>query len=151
MAKRLSDTEIQIRIVPKHLRWPAANAGPVWYRLHECVKQLHSFVRAVDNNCDEIETKADLGRDGIDRDRAEFGYQALRELANFKPLNIAKQAATREIGLLQKSGESLTSEQVHFKQILTKAVEELRAGVSATERLVLERCKLREKALARFR
>lgn len=143
--RKLTDNEIRIRIVPTHLRWLDAGTSIAWRRLHECVQQLHEFVRAVDTNCVEIDQKRDLGRDEIERQRTEAGQEALRKLAEFKPFNIVEQAATKEIDALEKR-EGLTLQEVQAKQKLTKALDELRGGIAATERLLLERCIIRERS-----
>lgn len=107
MSKRLTDNEIKIRIVPTHLRWPEASTTVVWRRLHECVDQLHRFVRAVDNSCAEVERKTDLSSSGIAQQRTEISDQALVELANFRPLHVAEHAAAKEIDLLEKRASPL--------------------------------------------
>jgi hypothetical protein len=144
MTKRLTQNEIAIRIVPTHLRWPEAATSGVWRRLHECVQRLHEFARTFDNGCVEIEQKRELGGDEIKRQRTEVGNEALKKLANFRPFDIAEQAATKEIETLQKR-EDLTSQEAQAKQKLMMALDQLRGGLAATERLLLERCKMRER------
>lgn len=141
MTKRLTDNEIAIRIVPTHLRWPHAGTSIVWRRLHECVQQLHQFARATDNDCTEIEQRRELSRDEIEQHRTVVGQEALKKLADFRPFDIAKQAATKEIEALEKR-EDLTPQEAQAKHKLAKGLDELRAGIAATERLLLERCKM---------
>ncbi|MCK1570792.1 hypothetical protein [Bradyrhizobium sp. 174] len=141
MTKRLTKNEIAVRIVPTHLRWPEAGASLLWRRLHECVQQLHEFARAVDDNCCEIEQGREVSRDEIVRHRAEIGHEALMKLAAFGPFQIAKQAASKEIETLQKR-EDLTSQEAQGKQRLMMAMDELRDGIAAMERLLRERCKV---------
>ena len=144
MTKRLTDNEIAIRIVPTHLRWPEAGTSAAWRRLHECVQHLHEFARAVDNDCIEIEQKRDLGRNEIELQRAEVSQQALKNLAAVSLFKIAKQVATKEIEALEKR-EGLTPQESHTKLKLIGAMDELGRGLAATERLMLERCKMRER------
>jgi hypothetical protein len=144
MTKRLTDNEIAIRIVPTHQRWPKAETSIAWRRLHECVQQLHDFARNVDNSCIKIEQKRDLGRDEIARLRTDAGQEALKKLANFRPLNIAKQVVTKEIDSLEKR-EDLIPQETQAKQKFMKAMDEMLGGIAATERLLLERCSMRER------
>jgi hypothetical protein len=144
MTKRLTQNEIAIRIVPTHLRWPEAATSGVWRALHECVQQLHNFARTVDNDCIEIEQKKEFGRYEIEGHRTEVGQEALKKLADFRPFDMAEQAATKEIDALEKR-EDLTSQEAQAKQKLMSTLAELRAGLAATERLLLERCKMQER------
>jgi hypothetical protein len=91
----MTDTEIAMRIVPTRLRWPPAEIAKTiaWDRLREAVDLLHGLVRAVDNNCQQAEQDIDLSLEGIARRREALGHQALSELANFKPFQIAEKAA----------------------------------------------------------
>lgn len=57
----------------------------------------------------------------------------------------AMQTATNEIQKLQKR-EDLTPQESQAKQKLMRAMDELRGGLAATERLLLERCKMRERS-----
>lgn len=142
-ARKLTDTEIKIRIVPTHLRWPEAGTSVIWRRLHECVQQLHEFARATDNDCIEIEQKREFGRNEIERQHTEVGQEALKKLAHFRPFEIAEQTATKEIDALENR-EALTPQEAQAKQKLMRAVDELRAGIAATQRLLRERCKMHE-------
>ncbi len=144
--RRLTDNEIRIVIVPTHLRWPESGTTAAWTKLHNCVDSLHSFVRTVDNRCAEVEQKRDLSFDGIARRRTEIGRQALIELESFRPFEIAEQAATKDINFLKRRDDR-DPQEAQMEQKLTKALDDLRKGVTATERLLLERCKLRERTV----
>ncbi len=63
---------------------------------------------------------------------------------------MAEQAVTKEIDMLEKR-EGLTSQEAQAKQKMTKALDELRAGIAATQRLLLERCKMRGEIAAHQR
>jgi hypothetical protein len=142
MIKRLTECDIAVRIVPTHLRWPEAATSIAWARLHECVQQLHEFARIVDNDCTEAQQTTGLSRDEIERARIEIGHEALKKLANFRSFNIAEQAARKEIDILEKR-EGLGADEARAKRELVKARDELRAGIAATERLLLDICKER--------
>lgn len=148
IAHRLTDNEIRIRIAPAHLRWPRADTSMVWRSLHDCVQQLHGFARTIDEDCLQIEQTRELGRDEIERHRTEVGQQALKKLAAFRPFQIAKQAASKEIETLQKR-DDLTFQEAQGKQRLMMALDELRGGIAAMERLLLERCKMSERPARR--
>ncbi|MCK1354640.1 hypothetical protein IVB56_27220 [Bradyrhizobium sp. CW7] len=143
MTKRMTETEIRIRIVPTHLRWPSADTNSVWRRLHECVHKMHDLARAVDVNCSCIEEKRTLGPNEIERRRTEVVQEARTKLANFGPLDVARRAVAAELNSMQ-SRSDLTLQDAQTKEKLTKVLKELEAGVAATERLLLERCELRD-------
>jgi hypothetical protein len=215
MPKQLTDTEIAMRIVPTRLRWPSPETAKTiaWDRLREAVDLLHGLVRAVDNNCQQAEQDIDLSPEGIARRRTELGRQALTELANFKPLQIAEKAALENLDYLEKkmvdlpqpptnvadvalaqeirqyvrgqkspidfAAKSMSDprvlsailnapaflsglgdtewnmvrerartamhpEQAQMQKWLMKARDELREGVAATKRMLLERCEMGE-------
>ena len=52
-------------------------------------------------------------------------------------------AATKEIAMLERR-EGVTSEGTQTKQKLMRALDELRTGIAATERPLLERCRMSE-------
>ncbi|MBW5438729.1 hypothetical protein FXB41_29375 [Bradyrhizobium canariense] len=143
--RHLTQNEIAIRIVPTHLRWPEASTSVVWRLLHECVQQLHDFARTFDSDCTEIEGSRQLARDEIMRRRAEVGHRAMKQLAVFRPFDSASVAATREIERLHRR-EELTPQESEAKQKLIKALDELRGGLAAMERLLLERSKIRQRS-----
>ena len=80
-----------------------------------------------------------MSRDSIARRRAELGNQALDELVNFRPFQIAEKAVSQNIDLLEKD-RALNPEHAQMQQRLAKAFNELREGVAATKRMLLERC-----------
>ena len=209
----LTENEIQMRIVATRIRWPETGTTIAWRRLHECVDALRGLVQTVDLHCIEAEQNRDFSAAGIMRRRTQVGQQALTELAQFKPLQLAEKAAQENIEHLEKkmvdlpqpptnvadvalaqeirsyvskqkspidiavksvtdaricgavlnappflSGLSdaefnlvrerartaLHPEQVQMQQSLMKALKELREGVAATKRMLLERCEMRE-------
>ena len=110
---------------------------------------MHEFARTFDNGCVEIEQKRELGGDEIKRQRTEVGNEALKKLANFRPFDIAEQAATKEIEKLQNREDLLTSQEAQAKQKLMTALDQLRGGLAGAERLLLERCKMHEGSASR--
>ncbi|WIW43854.1 hypothetical protein ML401_20250 [Bradyrhizobium sp. 62B] len=141
--RHLSQNEIAIRIVPTHLRWPDASTSVVWRQLHECVLQFYEFARAFDDDCLEIEQSKVFSSNEIVRRRAEAGREAIRQLAGFRPFESASSAVTREVERLHRR-EDLTPQESEAKQKLIKALDDLRGGLAAVERLLLERSKLRQ-------
>lgn len=146
MPKQLTDTEIAIRVVPTHLRWPERGTTVVSSKLHDAVDALHALARTVDENCAAAEGNRDLSPDAIRRQRAAIGGQALTELVSFRPFQIAEKVVTENIEFLENS------QAPHLEKArLSKALQELREGIAATKRMLLERCKLREDSEGKFR
>ena len=143
MAKRwrceLTDTEIAIRIVPRRLRWPAPGTNSAWTKAHACVDAFHDVIRKVDLGCLEAEQDRVLSASGIARRRAELCNQAMTKLASLTPFQIAEKAIIERIDLPERPTGLDTQ-----KAQMTKALADLREGVEATQRMVLERCKMRE-------
>ncbi len=145
MAKpKLTDTEIAIRIVPKHLRFPESGTSVAWSTAHHCVNAFKHLVRKVDLACSEVEENAALSVTGITRRRAEICDQALRKLANFPAFETAEKALIANIEALERLSER-NPEQVQMLQMLKQALTDLREGIPATQRMVQERCKVRER------
>ena len=133
--KRLTEAEIQVRIVPTHLRWPSPESAntSVWDRLRDCVEALRGTLRLLDEKCDRAEHDVDLNPKAIARRRIELGEQALSNLGAFKPLQTAELAVDANINDFEPKMQNL----------LRKALEDLREGIAATERAVVERCRMR--------
>jgi hypothetical protein len=113
-------------------------------KAHECVDALQSLVRGVDAACIEAELKPDVsGGTTIRRRREEICEEALHKLASFRPFEIAENALSEKIGALEPLAER-SPDQVKLHQQLTKALQELREGVEATKRMVLDRCRMRQ-------
>ena len=146
---KLSDTEIQIRVVPKRLRWPESGTTVAWTKAHDCVDALQNLVRSVDIACVEAEQDRQLSAGGIARRRAELCNHAMTNLASFIPFQIAEKAVTENIDLLERLTDR-DSKEAQMHQILTKALQDLREGVESTQRMLLERCKMRADTLARL-
>jgi len=103
MTRRLTDIEIAGRIVPTILRWPAGLAKTIaWDRLRECVDALRGLVFMANASCVEAEQDQDLSPEGIIRRRTQIGQQALAELADFKPLQIAEKAVANNLAFLEQ-------------------------------------------------
>ncbi len=141
---KLSSMAIAIRICPKSLRWPESGTSTTWTRVHDYVGALRHLVRKVDLACSEVEENGELSASGIARRRAEICDQALRKLVNFPAFEAAEKALTENINVLERLSER-NPEQVQMLQTLKQALADLREGVPATQRLMRERCKMRER------
>ncbi len=144
---KMSETEIAIRIVPKRVRWPEPSAGNIWAAAHRCVDAWHDLVRKIDADCAEVEEDPQLSANGIARRRAEICDQALRKLVNSRPFDSAETTLTSEIDALDRL-TAPNAQQSQMHQNMTKALADLREGIEATRRLILDRCRVRESAPA---
>ena len=97
------------------------------------LKPYVRMLRLLDEKCDRAEHDSDLKPESIARRRKELGNQALSKLAAFKPLRSAELAVDKNINDLEPKMQNL----------LRKALEELREGIAATERAVVDRCQMR--------
>ena len=143
ISKRLTDTAIKVRIVPRRLRWPPPGTDIAWTKAHDCVDALQNLVRKVDFDCLEAEQHRESSASSIARRRTEFCDKAMAELATFGPLQIAEKVMTEKIDLL-KTQTGVDAQQAQMQQNLTRALADLREGVEATKRMVKERCKISE-------
>ena len=100
------------------------------------------MVRSVDERCIEAERDTTLDRQGIACRRTEIGTEALRDLTCFKPFEVADKAAKEQIISLERQPYR-APEEVQTYETLRKARADLREGVEATKRMVLDRCKMR--------
>ena len=135
MPRKLSDIAIAVRVVPTMLRWPSSDAAStiVWDRLRDSVEALRSLVRSVDDDCDKVEHDSHLKPESISRRRIQLGEEALAELAVFEPLHRAERAVDEHIKHLDTKTQNL----------MARALDEVREGVAATQRTVIERCQMR--------
>jgi hypothetical protein len=140
---RFTETEIAIRICPKHVRWPQPGSSIAWTRAHACVDALHALVHSLDGACAEVEQSRDLSPGAIARRRSELCDQALRKLATFAAFEIAEKALSENIVVLDRLSDR-NPEHVQMVQKLTQALRDMREGIEATRRMVLDRCKMRE-------
>ena len=130
MPRRLSDNEIAVRVVPTMLRWPPEI---VFDRMRDCVEALRSMLRVLDERCEHVERDTDLKPESISRRRIQLGEEALAELAVFEPLHRAERAVDEHIKHLDTKTQNL----------MARALDEVREGVAATQRAVIERCQMR--------
>jgi hypothetical protein len=99
----------------------------------------------VDFRCCEAEQDRELFAGGLSRRRAEIYDQAMITLAHFKPFAIAEKALIENIDVLERLSDR-DPEQIQMHQKLKQGLRELKEGVEATKRMVLERCRVRESA-----
>ena len=130
MTHQLTDLGIAVRIAPNSLRWPEVAA---WDRLRDGVNALRDMLRVLDNACQRIERDHRLQPQEVRRHRTELGERALRELADFKPVLTAERAVNENFDKLEPKMQTL----------LMKALGELREGVDAARRAIVERCQMR--------
>ena len=130
MPRRLSDNEIAVRVVPTMLRWPPEIA---FDRMRDCVEALRNILRVLDERCEQDERDTDLKPESISRRRIQLGEKALAELAVFEPLHRAERAVDEHIKHLDTKTQNL----------MARALDEVREGVAATQRAVIERCQMR--------
>ena len=114
---RMSDTEIQMRIVATRVRWPETGTTIAWSRLHDCVDALHGLIQTVHHGCAEAEQNTDFSSAGITRRRTELGRQALTELTNFKPFQIAEKATLENIDYLETKMVDLPQPPTHIADV----------------------------------
>jgi len=131
MTRRITDLEIAVRIVPTMVRWPSSDLR-AWCCLRNGVDTLRKLVRSLDHECEKIERDRELNAAAIARRRSELGHQALEDLMTFGQLESAERAVEEQI----KQGETKS------QFLLTKAAAELREGVEAARRAVIERCQM---------
>ena len=142
---KLTETQIAIRIVPKRLRWPENGTSTAWTKAHACVDALRDLVRSVDIKCIEVEQSREFSPVDLARRRADVCDQALKKLVSFPAFEIAEQALSENIVALERL-TNRDPEQVQMLEKLTRALHDLREGIVATRRMLLERCKVREGA-----
>ncbi len=105
----------------------------------------HSLVRQADLACSKAEDDPELNASGIARRRAEICDRTMITLANFTLFQIAEKALSENIDSLERLSER-DPQQVQQLQKLTQAFRDLQEGAGSTRRMLLERCKERERA-----
>lgn len=125
--KRLSEAEIQSRLVPTRQRWPDANTNTEWGKLHAAVDALHDLVTSLENNCRIAEDDSDLTVQGIARRRAVIGQQALAELKDFAPYISAEKAANNTTDVLEGRMTELPKPPTTYAEVAE--AEEIRAFI----------------------
>ncbi len=103
-----------------------------------------NVARKVDQACSKAEDDPERSASDIARRRAELCEQAMTQLANFKPFEVAERALCESIGSLERL-DYRDPHQVQMLQTLTQARKELREGIESTKRLVQERCRVRDR------
>jgi hypothetical protein len=104
------------------------------------------LARNVDIQCLEFKAEAPLHQADVSRRKAELALKTMAELDNFNALQIAERAVATEISNISGKTE-LTPKQREAQRLLATALQDLRAGIAATERLVQERCGTRERRI----
>jgi hypothetical protein len=132
MPKKFTELELQVRIVPRVLRWPGPGGadGMAWGCLHNAVSALRSFVRKLDEECAAIEEASNFKPSAVRERRTALLEQALEELVDFGPIQAAEKAVAA----------CVASSGAKPGYPLQKALNELVEGASATQRAVRARC-----------
>jgi hypothetical protein len=143
-SQKLSENQINIRIVPKRVRWPEASFATTWAMAHGCVDALQELVRNVDADCLQVEQNKDLSASAIRRHRSEICDKAMAKLASFQRFDVAEKAMVDNIDLLERLSDP-DPQRAQVRDKLKEALRDLREGVEATRRLAQERCKVRER------
>ncbi len=146
-ANKLSDLQIAITVVPMRTRWPESGTSVAWTKAHDCVDSLQEFVRKVDRDCLQAEQNEELSVEAIRRRRAEIYDRAMLKLTNFGPFQIAEKAVSDTINSLERLS-NLNSEQAQMLEALKRMLGDLEEGISATQRMLQERCRVRERVSA---
>jgi hypothetical protein len=102
----------------------------------------------VDLDCVEAEQNEELSAESINRCREKICEAALSKLADFGPFAIAEKALTENIRGLERLSDR-DPKQVEMLDKLKRALGELREGVQATRRMILDRGKMRQGVLVR--
>ena len=132
MTHKLTDLGIAARIVPTMLRWPISEVA-AGNRLRDGVEALRDMLRGLDDACQRLEHDHRLQPQEVRRRRTELGERALRQLVDFKPVLSAERAVNENIDKVEPKMQTL----------LIKALGELREGVDAARRAIVERCQMR--------
>ena len=143
-SQRLTENQISISIVPRSFRWPQSGTSVAWTTAHHCVNALKHFVRKVDFACAEVEEDRKLSTSAIAGRRSEICEQALKQLLNFGAFETAEKALMESIEALEALGHR-DAEQVRMLEMSKQALTDLREGIPATQRMLQERCRVRER------
>ena len=105
MPNRLSDVDIEARLMPTSRRWPSSETARTiaWDCLRELPPALHGLARALDNSVSAIEADKELSPEGIKKRRADLGLKALKELAAYKPYADVEKAIQRDRDTITKN------------------------------------------------
>jgi hypothetical protein len=106
-------------------------------------RALQELVRNVDRECTRAEQNNELSASAIRPRRAELCDHALGKLVNFRAFEIAEKALTENVGSLERRA-NLDTAQVQMHDKLRQALQDIREGVEATRRMLLDRCKRRQ-------
>lgn len=126
---KLTNTEIEMRIVPTMRRWPPVDVAKTiaWDKAREAVDLLRTLILTVDAGCRQAEQDTDLSPEGIARRREALGRQALSELENWSPLRAAERAITENIDYLEKKMTDLPQPPAAVADVML--AQEIRAHI----------------------
>lgn len=127
MPKRISEAEIDIRIVPMSVRWREGQTV-AWDKLLGGVTALKALVRKLDNECVAAEGDRGLSAEGIALRHKELAQKALVQLANFAPMQSAEKAVANELAALEERMIKLPSSPTEVSDLMLAA--EIRSYVA---------------------
>jgi hypothetical protein len=88
--------KLKATICPEQVRWP--NQYVHWQRLHQVVNEARERVSKAYALMDEIDRKAELSREGKERQRREAAAEAVADFEASKTLARARQAVQLAVG-----------------------------------------------------
>ncbi len=144
---KLSIRQSLFGYVQKVFAGPKVARALTWTRAHDCVGALRHLVQKADLECSQAEEDHELSASGIARRRSEICNQALRKLVNFPAFEIAEKALIANIEALEWLNYR-DPEQVEMLEMSKQALRDLREGISATRRMLEERCTARKRVFA---
>lgn len=133
MGRKITDTEINLRIMPTASRWPSPETARTiaWDRLRDCTKGLRDMAHALEIGCQAAEADPDLSPEGRKRRKATLGAKALAELEQYKPFLLAEKAALNDINHIEEKMISLPPPATGFADALL--AQEIRSFLRAQE------------------
>src|SRR4029453_4104948 len=107
--KEFAELELRATICPGQCGWPKPE-NIIWQKLHAVPNEARERVRKVYAQMDEIDSNADLSRDGKYRQRCKTATQAIADLEASKTLARAREAA--ELAMAKHQVEQNVSREI---------------------------------------
>jgi hypothetical protein len=140
----MDDTEfaqLQLRatICPQQARWPASEHVH-WKRLHEAATEARERVSRAYTQMDEIDRKADLSREGKERQRRRIAAQAVADLEASRTLERARETVRYVVE--QWKQDDISPEIAEAKAAMLKTLKEAEVGWQRAIDKIAERASL---------
>jgi hypothetical protein len=136
--KEYDELELRAMIVPKQASWPAPEYVH-WRRLHEAANEARERVSKAYTQMDEIDSNADLSRDGKYCQRSETAAQAIADFEASKTLARACEAVSHVIQQWKRDEQHVSTE---IAEATMKAMKEAEAGWQRAMDKIAERASL---------